>query len=392
MPCEVQEAQDFDTRDDSDYSARTSSRSFHADGPLTYKWTADKGRFEGSTNGRTATWIAPDDSREAVIAIVQCTINDPDGPRVNAPETGSHDDDALVRKATLRVMPPVVKFGGAVVGDKLRACAGGIDDHAATDPNPDVTKRNDEQYRAHTRKLELDTLLDGQSAPGAAFTLRFVGNKGHNYGGTIKQKTAKLHRTDEPFDDDHPWEESLKVTANSQGKVEVWVLSSDVINKPKLQAILKPVPQGQEPVTLGEIECDFAEAVSYRRFDNWIDPDEEEDLGWLFGLRWLGSKDKTTTAKIYLKFMVNPNIGDVDGNWEVVNGHQVLMSISSVDSRSDTQFPNSDYAIILNAQADGALATTASDGSATVQVQAGQKIEDATTIWFDANDQSQWDQ
>ena len=105
VPCEVQEAQDFDTRNDSDYSTRTSSRSFHADGPLSYQWSADKGHFEGSTTNRTATWIAPDDSREAVIAIVKCTIDDPDGPRVNAPETGSHDDDALVRTATLRVEP-----------------------------------------------------------------------------------------------------------------------------------------------------------------------------------------------------------------------------------------------------------------------------------------------
>ena len=342
VPCEVQEAQDFDTRDDSDYSARTSSRSYHADGPLSYKWTADKGHFEGSTTNRTATWIAPDDSREAVTAIVKCTIDDPTGPRVNAPETGSHDDDALVREATLRVMPPVVKFGGSgVVGDHVRACAGGIDDHAATDPNPDVTKRNDEQYRAHTRKIELSALLEDQSAPGAPFTLRFVGNKGHDYGDGSEKKTAKLHRTDEPFDEDHPWEESLKVTANSEGKVEVWVLSSDVINKPMLQAILKPVPDGQEPVKLGEIECDFAPSVSIRRFvpkkangEPLTDPDEE-DTGWIFDFPHLvnpDNDDHMTPAKVYLKFKKDEAPSDEqDGNWQFVNDHQVRISIHSVE-------------------------------------------------------------
>ena len=93
--------------------------------------------------------------------------------------------------------------------------------HAATDTNPDPKKRNDAQYRAHTRQVELTAKLGSNPLPYARFSLRFVSNKGHDYGDGSEQKTARLHRTDEPFDDDHPWEESLKVTANAQGKISV---------------------------------------------------------------------------------------------------------------------------------------------------------------------------
>ena len=113
VPCEVEEAHDWDTLTQSNYSYRTTSRTYHVDGPLTYQWSADKGRFEGATNARTATWIAPDDITEATTAIVQCTINDPDGPRVQAPETGSHDDDALVRSATIKVERAFVYLTGS---------------------------------------------------------------------------------------------------------------------------------------------------------------------------------------------------------------------------------------------------------------------------------------
>ena len=251
---------------------------------------------------------------------------------MSAPDTGSHDDAPLVRSATVIVKAPTVEFSGSeLVNGTLRACAGGIDDHAATDA----------QYRAHTRQVELTAKFDGKPLPNARFSLRFAGNKGHDYGDGREKKMARLHKTSEAFDAAHPWTETLDMTADGAGKVSVWVLSSDVINKPTLQAILKPVAAPKEPLKLGEIGCDFAASVSIRRFvpkkangEPSIDPDEK-DTGWIFDFPNLANPDNDqhmTPAKVYLKFKKNEGLPDgQDGNWQFANGHKVRISIHSVE-------------------------------------------------------------
>ena len=418
VPCAVQTAQDFDTYTKTVDGVTT--KIYAADGPLTYKWSADKGTFKGATNGKTATWVAPDDITAATSVIIKCTINDPDGARVSAPDTGSHDDSATVRTCQVIVKTPTVEFSGnELINGKLRACAGGFDDHAAVDP----VGQNDFQYRAHTRKIDLTVKLDGKPMPNAKFTLRFDGNKGHDYGDRRTKKMARLHKTNEAFDATHPWQDTLEMQADSAGRVSVWVLSSDVISQPKLQAILKPVTAPKQPVKLGEIECDFAAPVHLRRFDNPYDPDEKEDRGWIFDFPYLvdpHNKEKLTPAKLYLKFKRFSNKGDdytyvdsngvTQGNWQFVNGHSVKILVTQIDllrqSGDETTQPKGEitgtpeelrrYAFInlkrATSQDNTAKSKSAGKGETLPQVyvKAGTDIKKVKTIWVDAQDLTAW--
>ena len=191
--CAVATAQDFDT-----YSKTVdgiTKKTYSSDGPLTYKWTANRGTFRGPTNGQTVIWIAPNDVLKPTRIVIKCTIDDPPGARVTAPDSGSRDDAPLVRKAIIRLKAPTVEFkGDELVSDTIRACAGGVDDHGQADF----------QYRAHTRLVEFSAKLDGAALPDAKFTLCFIDNKGHDYGDGREKKVARLHKTDEPFDAAHP--------------------------------------------------------------------------------------------------------------------------------------------------------------------------------------------
>ena len=440
VPCAVQTAQDFDTYKRTGNGV--TSTTYAADGPLTYKWSADKGTFKnGAVNGQTATWIAPDDITEATSVVIRCTIDDPPGARVSAPDTGSHDDAPTVRSATVIVKAPTVEFtGNELVNQKLRACAGGVDDHA----------HNDAQYRAHTRQIDLTVKLDGKAMPNAKFTLRFDGNKGHDYGDGREKKMARLHKTSEAFDAAHPWKESLEVQADGAGRVSVWVLSSDVIGKPVLQAILKPVPAPREPVKLGEIGCDFAPPESKRRF-GVKDYVAEIDDGWIFNPGLLIPSEEESSefnqlevipAKIYLKlqrdqgkekddkyFWIYPNadgessgervsnatldadndgliaseerkageirrpLGD-DNNWAVVNGHNLRIRIILVINNEDVSVNEEDianYCTLLDQAGNETLlvdTTTTSDGAAQIRVKSGSLIELAKSIHLEAKDES----
>ena len=413
VPCAVQSAQDFDTYTKTVNGVTT--RTYTTDGPLTYKWSADKGKFKNGSDGQSVIWVAPDDIRAPTLVTIRCTIDDPPGDRVTPPETGSHDDEPTVRTAIVKVMPPTVEFSGAeLVNGTVRVCAGGIDDHAATDF----------QYRAHTRRVDLTVKFDGKPLPNAKFSLRFDGNKGHDYGDGRTKKMARLHKTNEAFDTAHPWTETLDVQADGAGKLSLWVLSSDVINQPKLQAILKPVAALREPVVLGEVACDFAAPVHLRRFDNPYDPDEEEDRGWIFDFPRLvdpESQEKLTPAKLYFKFKKFPDKGDdytfvdpngvTQGNWQFVNGHEVKLFISQVDllreagdettaeERQITGTPEElrHYAFVnlerTASQDSVAQRQTAAQGETTPQVyvKAGTDIQKVRTVWVDAQDLSVWE-
>ena len=447
----MQSAQDFDTYTSSSRDG-IQTKSYAADGPLTYRWSASAGHFKDDTEtGQNVTWVAPDDLSEATSVIIKCIIDDPDGPRVSAPDTGSHDDNATVRMATVIVKPPTVEFTGEeLVSGTVRACAGGVDDHAATDPNPNWVERNDAQYRAHTRQVELTAKFDGKPLPNARFSLRFADNKGHDYGDGREKKMARLHKADESFAQDSGWTETLDLQSDEAGKVSVWMLSSDVINKPKLQAILKPVAAPLEPMKLGEIECDFAPPESVRRFgvkdyvnivdDGWIFnpglliPSEEEDNSL--------AQSKTISAKVYLKFQndqsvdkdnayfwIYPNDGgpligsktpsstldadndgiisseeresgevrrplDDDGNWRVINQHKIRVRIALVinsDNIAGSEEDTAKYCTILDENGNPTSfvdVKTSSDGAALLKIRGGSMIELAKSIHLEAKDLS----
>ena len=383
------------------------------------------GRFKDGPDGQSVIWIAPDDVTGPTPINIKCTIDDPDGPRVSAPDTGTHDDAATVRTCQVLVKVPLVEFCGAeLVSHTVRACAGGVDDHDASDF----------QYRAHTRKVNMTLKFEDKPLPRTEFTLRFTGNKGHDYGDGRQQKTARLHPTDEAFDTAHPWQESLALQADGAGRVSVWVLSSDVISQPTLQAILKPVAAPREPVKLGEIGCDFAASVTFRHFANPKDLDEEEDRGWIFDFPHLidpTNSEKITPAKLYLKFKKFPDQGDdytyldskgvKQGNWQFVNDHSMKMFVAGVKlygNEEDETFGDgpelfdtpqqlSRYAFIIpdREQASSsdsgttsipsvvtAQRETAAKGETAPQVyvRAGTDINDVNTIWVDAQDLDVW--
>ncbi len=124
--CAVETAQDWDTL------TTAHSKDSFADGPLTYTWTASAGHFQVThddgtvtqetsvtgTSATNATWVAPEDITQDITVSVKCTIDDPDGARVTAPETGTHDDDgALVRTVQIKVIAP----GGSAALSFLKA-------------------------------------------------------------------------------------------------------------------------------------------------------------------------------------------------------------------------------------------------------------------------------
>ena len=191
-----------------------------------------------------------------------------------------------------------------------------------------------------------------------------------------------------------------------------------------LQAILKPVPDGQEPVVLGQIECDFAAPTRYRRFDNPFDEEETEDKGWIFDFPRLidpDTKEKLTPAKLYLKFKkfedkgadytyVDEN-GITQGNWQFVNKHDVKLFVAQVDllreagdettteARQITGTPEELrlYAFVnpeRTASGDSvAQRSTAVKGETTPQayVKAGSDIQKVKTVWVEAQDLSVWE-
>lgn len=389
------------------------------------EWSWQEGqetRRGTSAPTRTATWTAPADITENTTFTLQCTLDDAAGA-IAAGETGERDDEEVVREVTVNVTPYGVQFGGQLIQGNtvLRACAGGVDDHDAQDPNPIPAERNHFQYRAHTRQVDITVTLNAQPLANAPVILQFEGNQGHDYGNGIAPKTAKLHNVAEPFDASHPWVESLAVTTDSQGRASVWVLSSDVISQPKLQVMRQPDPN-QPARKIGEIECDFAPSISFRNFTNPVDPDETEDFGWIFDFPNLvnpANDSQSTPAKVYLKFKVDPDQagdyvfvdanGDRRGNWQFVNGHELLLRIASVEVADAQTGQVSEikgtpqelkrYAVIVNSangpvNADEVTArrTTTAKGETAPQahVFGGTDIDRVSTIYVEAEDQTEW--
>ena len=287
---------------------------------------------------------------------------------------GGETSDASAQAETIDLPTPNVTFAD----DQLaRACAGGIADDVHQFTLEGVAKRLNENG-------------EEELVPqGTEFKLSFENNRGHDYQNGSEPKKAKFVTSDGNGNPDYV--EELTVQADNQGKIGFTVLSSDIISS-DIEVKIKWEDANGEEQDAGSKACDFAEAVGKRRFPNQNDPEgayPEDDNGWLFGGKYLAQPGSQTTAKVYLKFMKDPSLGDVNGNWAYVNGHQVSIEIESIDfqENSESGASQDEYAYLFP---EPAILQTATDGAATATVYAGAKIGDVRTIWFKATDLTQW--
>ena len=246
-----------------------------------------------------------------------------------------------------------------------RACAGGIDD------------------AVHTFRLQIKV---NNLAQDELLTLRFNYNRGRDYGDGRARKTAKLRTLG------GEWSETLQARPNQDRVLEVEVLSSDIICKMRLVA-----STGDKEI--GSVWCDFGAAESLRRFTDPFAENDGKDNGWLFYGRAY-PPSSVSKAKMYLKFKVDPTLGDVNGNWKVVNNHQLEFAL--VDAHASSRTPAVDlltkpeeiasYGSIINSDGSKTLTrivTTSRDGSASVEVKSEPKVGATLTIGF--TDYSQWE-
>ena len=229
---------------------------------------------------------------------------------------------------------------------------------------------------------------------GTEFKLSFEGNRGHDYGDGRAQKKAKFVTSDGNGNPEYV--EELTVSTDNQGKIGFTVLSSDIVSS-DIEVKIKWEDADGEEQEAGSKACDFAEAEAKRRFANPFNSADrypEDDFGWLFQQQWLRSVGSQTTAKFYLKFMKDPSLGNVNGNWEFVNGHQMLFKIADVELKSSSTATaasaTEDYVFFASTQSRTALYATTGDGSATGIIQAGPQIGQVKKIFIAVYDQSQW--
>jgi hypothetical protein len=280
------------------------------------------------------------------------------------------------------VTDPQVTFTGLA-----RACAGGI----AVDGVHDFTI-------TATAKEPDGTPV----ANNTEFKLSFKNNRGHDYssddpgikpdGWTAAQiKKAKFVTVAGGV---QSLVEELVVHTNENGQFPVTVLSSDIVSQDIEIQVTRTNQNGQGTV-VGSQNCRFDQAAYRRRFANPFNSAErypEDDYGWLFQQKWLSSNNSTTTAKLYLKFMRDPNGQDADGNWDFVTGHKIMFEIASIeDQEGNTVTATNDYVVFESTGTADAFATTVpSDGAATVTLKAASKIAKVKIIHIAAYDESVW--
>ncbi|MDQ3813719.1 MAG: hypothetical protein M3347_07185, partial [Armatimonadota bacterium] len=339
---------------------------------FSYHWRCEAGTLV-SKSGTGARWQAPDETGGAVI---YCIIDDIGA--VTGCDEGERDDGSVERRLEIQVVDgPQVEFRG-LINDTIRACAGGLDD--------DV----------HTLSITAHATKDDAPVADTELTFSFRGNRGHDYEDGREPLTARLY---DDTDTNKPWKETLTKKTNDDGDIVLRVKSSDVISQPTVEVKWKN-QQGEE-IQVGSAECDFAEAVSKRRFPHFSDPGG--DTGWIFNFPELSGPGAWTPAKIYMKFKINPDLGDVNGNWKFVNSHQMLLQIDEVRLKEGTSITDpaqfAEYAVLtpappIDSSVTGVVAltkVTANDGAAQVWVKAGPKIGDVAEVVVGAIDKSQFD-
>lgn len=207
-----------------------------------------------------------------------------------------HDESAPQPVATAPMAtkePTAPELPRAVFSGHARSCAGGID--------------NEE----HRSVLRIHVARGKAPLANAVINLSFAPD-------TEKGKEYRIYRPPKLRGLKGAWQPSLVVRTDRRGEAEITVLSSQVIGRRRLMA-----QWNQREI--GSVWCDFAAAVSYRRFPDWYD--SETDTGWLFRESVNGKGQ--TWAKVFMKYRVDASRGDVPGNWAPVQGHRIRIRIKS---------------------------------------------------------------
>lgn len=307
-------------------------------------------------------------------------------------------DRVEVHKWQIQVEEEVIQQGGR---KKLRACAGGVDDHTEVEF----------QYRAHTRRVTL-RVMDDQQPPqpltNAPIELRFAGETGYDYNDGGEKLTARLHLQSEPFDAAHPWVEVLSASTNGEGRVALWIKSGDLICQPKLQ-VFRFFSDGSKS-KVGEIECDFVAVQNYRRFGI---VGEDGDTGWKFDDELLfDRRGNKVPAKLWLKIQKDPSIQidtqyfESDGetprrpadwsNWQSVQQHDLQVVIGEIVLSSGTAVRPENFSDYVTLVTEGGMPVsevevrTERDGSAGTWLKAGALIGECKSIRLDAYELSQF--
>jgi hypothetical protein len=304
---------------------------------------------------------------------------------VGTPHTYSSFSNPVL---TLTLAPATI-FTVEFDADQLaRACAGGVGVDGVHDFTiTGVAKRD-----------------DGTLVTNTELKFSFENNKGHDYGDGGKPKKAKF--IPDVLKGQSATPDGLQMTASTDadGKVSVHVLSSDIISSDIEIKIKWTDAQGQDK-DVGSKACDFVAVVSKRRFPDPNDPNDPDwqanDTGWICDTEQLVDPGNTTPAKVYIKFIKNSVLGDVNGNWHFINDHRLRMKIAKVVLCDGTEITDEialvQYLAIV--RSDGTASTWAEvisgavpntngerDGAAQVMVKAGELIWDVDEIEFDAED------
>lgn len=315
---------------------------------------------------------------------------------------GGTTDDKRVSITTSEQGAPNVEFEGDAY-----ACAGGVADNVHTFTVSAIAKNQ-----------------DGTIAPNVALEFKFENNKGHINRAKYLPNIA-LSQVSIPGSNNG----EMTATTNEQGRISISVRSSDIVSDDiKMLAVWTNAQNAEKKV--GEQECEFAPARSYRRFavkknagDENIAPDEDngtatatedEDIddGWLFRFEQLSAPDATVPAKVYMKILKGPDLTDIDGNWHFVNDHWLLIQIVGVILNDGTVVEGTptelkDFAYVLNANPSQAeplnpepytdLVRTGEfanvnnirDGAAQATVKAGPRIGEVLTLLVGAEELTQ---
>ena len=286
--------------------------------------------------------------------------------------TISFTDDTMQDVATFDTTVGNVSASATVTfTGSSRACAGGIDN------------------ALHKLTLTLHATNNGANLTNAPIALSFENNVGHKrvVEGVIRTPyKAKILDPNESVAANR-WKESVTLTTDDNGDVQVEVLSSDVISQPRL------VARWQNAI-VSSLVCDFAAATSKRGFpdpvvgtyNGW----QNDDFGWTCNFQNLKSVGDTTTAELHLKFLGSSGI------YQSVAGQQVAISFAQLSLGEDSHLYDPDEAskyiafVSNGTEFNQVVATSDSNGVVQVTIKAKAGYSLVTAVQFSAINVSQW--
>ena len=323
------------------------------------------------TLGFTTESLAPQQSKEFRIEV-----------KPDAGTTGSFSVSVITTSVTDNTVQDVGAFDTTVGNVSTsaavsftgspRACAGGIDN------------------ALHKLTLTLHATSGGAPLTNAPIALSFENNVGHNYGTReapdIRHK-AKIHDPNESIVGNR-WKESVTLSTDNNGDVQVIVLSSDVISQPRL------VARWQNAI-VGSVPCDFAAATSRRgvpdpvfgEYPNW----QADDTGWSVNIGAIEETNQICTGRLTMQFDRNSS------SWQPVLGHSVKISIAKIVLSDGNQvYDRAEISRYLRfvenlAEVDTLTSTTDASGQINFSLKSMSDFDSVVNVDFVARGLTQWD-